>query len=79
MTHLKSYCNKMTEVVHDEKLLIHFFNDSFSGVTLSWYMKLNNTKIQKMERSGGYFVKQYKYNIDITLDETNLSNMKKKT
>jgi len=25
MTHLKSYCNKMAEVVHDEKLLMHFF------------------------------------------------------
>ena len=24
MTHLKSYCNKMAEVVHDEKLLMHF-------------------------------------------------------
>jgi hypothetical protein len=25
MTHLKSYCNKMAEVVHDEKLLMHVF------------------------------------------------------
>jgi hypothetical protein len=25
ITHLKSYCNKMAEVMHDEKLLIHFF------------------------------------------------------
>ena len=35
MTHLKSYCNKMAEVVHDEKLLMHFFQDSLSGATLS--------------------------------------------
>jgi hypothetical protein len=35
MTHLKSYCNKMVEVVHDEKLLMHFFQDSLSGATLS--------------------------------------------
>jgi hypothetical protein len=26
MTHLKSYCNKMAEVVHDKKLLMHFFS-----------------------------------------------------
>jgi hypothetical protein len=32
MTHLKSYCNKMAEVVHDEKLLMYFFQDSLSGV-----------------------------------------------
>jgi len=25
ITHLKSYCNKMAEVMHDEKFLIHFF------------------------------------------------------
>ena len=30
ITHLKSYCNKMAEVVHDEKILMHFFQDSLS-------------------------------------------------
>jgi hypothetical protein len=35
MTHLKSYYNKMTEVVHDGKLLMHFFHDSLSEATLS--------------------------------------------
>jgi hypothetical protein len=35
MTHLKSYCNKMAEVVHDEKLLMHFIHDSLSVATLS--------------------------------------------
>jgi len=35
MTHLKSYCNKMTEIVHDEKLLMHFFQDSLSGAALN--------------------------------------------
>lgn len=25
ITHLRTYCNKMVEVVHDKKLLIHFF------------------------------------------------------
>ena len=36
VTHFKSYCNKMAEVVNDEKLLIHFFQDSLSGSALSW-------------------------------------------
>jgi hypothetical protein len=47
VTQLKSCCNKMAEVVHEEKLLMHFFQDSLSGATLSWYMRLNNTKIQR--------------------------------
>jgi len=44
--HLKGYCNKIAEVVHDEKLLIHFFQDSLSDVALTWYMQLDNTKIK---------------------------------
>jgi hypothetical protein len=35
VTHLKAYCNKMVEVVYDEKFLIHFFQDSLSDVALT--------------------------------------------
>jgi hypothetical protein len=42
----------MAEVVHDEKLLIHFFQDSLSDVALTLYMRLYNTKIKKMEGLG---------------------------
>jgi hypothetical protein len=45
MTHLKSYCNKMEKVAHDEKLIIHFFQDSLSGAALTWYIRLDNIKI----------------------------------
>jgi hypothetical protein len=33
ITHLKAYYNKIAEVVYDEKLLIHFFQDSLGDVT----------------------------------------------
>jgi hypothetical protein len=36
----------MTEVVHDEKLLMHFFQDSFSEAALNWNMRLHNTKLK---------------------------------
>jgi len=78
ITHLKSYCNKMAEVVHDEKLLMHFFQDNLSGATLSWYMILDNTKIQKWKDLVDAFVKQYKYNMDIAPDRTSLSNLEKR-
>ena len=78
VTHLKSYCNKMAEVVHNEKLLMHFFQDSLSGATLNWYMRLDNTKIQKWKDLVDAFVKQYKYNVDITPDITSLSNLEKR-
>ena len=78
ITHLKSHCNKMAEVVHDEKLLMHFFQDSLSGEALSWYMRLDSTKIQKWKDLVDAFIKQYKYNMNIALDRTSLSNLEKK-
>ena len=63
-THLKSYCNKMTEVVHDEKLLMHFFQDSLSGVALNWYMRLDNTRIRSWKNLVDAFIKQYKYYLE---------------
>jgi len=46
-THLRSCCNKMAEVIYDDKLLIYFFQDSLTGSALSWYMRLDNAKVKK--------------------------------
>jgi len=35
ITHLRAYCNKMIEVVHDKKLFIHLFQDCLSDVALA--------------------------------------------
>jgi len=36
-TYLRSYCNMMIEVMHDEKPLMHFFQDSLNEAdTLGW-------------------------------------------
>jgi len=35
LTHIKAYYNKMVEVFHDKKLLVHFFEDNFSDITLT--------------------------------------------
>jgi hypothetical protein len=68
----------MTEVVNDEKLLMHFFQVSLNGATLNWYMRLDNTKIRRWKDLVDAFIKQYKYNMDIAPDRTNLSNLEKK-
>ena len=68
----------MTKLVHDEKLLMHFFQDKWSRATLSWYMRLDNTKIYSWKDLVDAFIKQYKYNMDITRDRKSLSNLEKK-
>jgi len=40
-TYLRSYYNKMAEMIHNDKMLIYFFQDSLTGSALSWYMRLD--------------------------------------
>jgi len=77
ITHLKAYCNKMAEVVDDEKLLIHFFQDNLSDVFLTWYMRLDNTKVKKWKDLVDAFIRQYKFNIAVGPDSLNLQAMEK--
>jgi hypothetical protein len=51
----------MAEVIHDNKMLIYFFQDSLSGSALSWYMWLENVKIKKWKDLVEVFLKQYKF------------------
>jgi hypothetical protein len=37
----------MSEVVHDEKMLMHLVQDSLSEVALNWYMRLDNMQIRR--------------------------------
>ena len=38
--HLKMYSRKMGAYAKDEKLLIHFFQESVTGVAITWYPNL---------------------------------------
>ena len=69
-THLRSYCNKMAEVIRDDKLLIYFFQDNLAGFALSWYMRLDNVRIRSWRDLVEAFLKQYKFNMEITPDRS---------
>lgn len=45
LTHVRFYCRKMAAYFDDEKLLMHFFQDSLSGASLEWYMQLERTQV----------------------------------
>jgi hypothetical protein len=59
----------MAEVVHDEKLFIHFFQDSLSDIALTWYMWLDNIKVKKWKEFVDAFIRQYKFNMDVGSDK----------
>jgi hypothetical protein len=78
-THIRSYYDKMAEVIHDAKMLIYFFQDSLTGSALSWYMSLDNTRIKKWADLTSAFLKQYKFNLEIMPNRTSLIIMEKGT
>ena len=46
MNHLTLYCRKMTSYVNYDKLFINFSQDSLTGATFKWYIKLDHNKVQ---------------------------------
>jgi hypothetical protein len=58
-------------------VLIYFFQDSLTRFVLSWYMRLDNTKIKKWKDLIDAFLKQYNFNMKIALDKTSLMTMEK--
>jgi hypothetical protein len=63
--------------MHNEKLLIHCFQDNLNKATFSWYMRLGNTENWSWKDLVVAFIKQYKYNMDIALDMFSLPLLKK--
>ncbi|XP_050920257.1 uncharacterized protein LOC127137893 [Lathyrus oleraceus] len=43
--HLVMFCRKMTSHAHNDKLMIHCFQNSLTGASLSWYMKLKRNNV----------------------------------
>ena len=78
-THLRSYCNKMAEVIHNDKMLIYFFQDSLSGSALNWYMRLETVRIKTWKDLVEAFLKQYKFNLEIAPDRTSLMSLEKRS
>ncbi|XP_073225755.1 uncharacterized protein [Cicer arietinum] len=76
--HLIMYCRKIGFYAHDEKLLIHFFQDSLTGASLSWYMHLERTHISSWKDLVDAFLKHYKYNLDMAPDRIQLQNTTKR-
>ena len=75
---LKMYCRKMGAHSRDEKLLMHFFQDSLAGAAVIWYTNLEASHIRTWKDLITTFLRQYQYNSDMAPDRTQLQNMVKK-
>ena len=77
-THVKSYYKRMSAYSDDEKLLMHFFQDSLIGGPLEWYMKLDGTLIHTWREMDEDFFQHYRYNTDMAPTRTQLQNLSQK-
>ena len=76
--HLVMYCNKMTVHAHNEKLLIHIFQESLTGTTSEWYLRLKRNQVCTYKDLSRAFLEQYKYMLDVAPDRFTLQGMEKK-
>ena len=76
--HLKTYCRKMGAYAKDEKLLMHFFQESLTGVAVTWYTNLEPSQVHSWKDLMVAFIRQYHYNSDMSPDRMQLQNMCKR-
>jgi hypothetical protein len=57
LSHLVMYARKMSTQTDNDKLLIHYFQDSLTDAALRWYMGLDSASIRTFNDLGEAFVK----------------------
>ena len=62
----------------DEKLLMHFFQDSLARAANTWYTSLEPSHIHSWKDQMVSFVRQYQYSADMAPNRMQLQNMCKK-
>ncbi|XP_058746519.1 uncharacterized protein LOC131619443 [Vicia villosa] len=79
LTHVKAFCNKMAPYAENDKLLMHFFQDSLSGTSLEWYTQLERTHVRTWKELAEAFVKRYKHNSDMAPTRIQLQALTQRT
>ncbi|KAK2437857.1 hypothetical protein QL285_022701 [Trifolium repens] len=76
--HIVMYARKMSTQTDNDKLLIHYFQDSLTGAALRWYMDLDSTDIRTFNDLASAFIRQYSYNSYLAPDRDELRALTQK-
>lgn len=74
-SHLIMYYHKMVSHVKDDKLMIHYFQDSLSEALSKWYLSLDQSRLRCFQDLSDSFIKHYKYNMNMEPDRRLLQRM----
>ena len=73
--YLRSCVRKIQPHTADQKLWVHFLQESLAGTLLEWFYQLEGTNIHTWEDLAAVFYKQYQYNVDLAPTRVQLQNM----
>ncbi|GAU42099.1 hypothetical protein TSUD_134830 [Trifolium subterraneum] len=76
--HLIMYARKMSTQSSNDKLLIHYFQDSLTGAALRWYMDLDKANVSSFNDLASAFIRQYNYNSYMAPDRDELRALAQK-
>ncbi|GAU30309.1 hypothetical protein TSUD_385300 [Trifolium subterraneum] len=76
--HLIMYARKMSTQSSNDKLLIHYFQDSLTGAALRWYMDLDRANVSSFNDLASAFIRQYNYNSYLAPDRDELRALTQK-
>jgi len=62
----------------DEKLLMHFFQESLTRAAANWYTNLQPSQVHSWKDLMVAFIRQYQYNSDMALNRMQLQSMCKR-
>ena len=72
------YCRKMGAYAKDEELLIHSFQESLTGVAVTWYTNLEPSRVHSWKDLMVAFIRQCQYNSDMAPDRMQLQKVCRK-
>ncbi|GAU16666.1 hypothetical protein TSUD_326160 [Trifolium subterraneum] len=76
--HLIMYARKMSTQTSNDKLLIHYFQDSLTGAALRWYMDLDRANVSSFNDLASALIRQYNYNSYLAPDRDELRALAQK-
>ncbi|XP_039017056.1 uncharacterized protein LOC120147857 [Hibiscus syriacus] len=76
--HLTMFCRRMADYTENEKLLIHYFQDSLIGSAVKWCNQLAKSYIKSWRDLARAFLEQYRHVTDLVPDRWTLQNMEKR-
>ncbi|GKV20634.1 hypothetical protein SLEP1_g30732 [Rubroshorea leprosula] len=73
------YARKMAPYANDERVLVHYFQDSLSGPESVWFLMVDKKNICSFKDVSQAFMRQYEYNINLAPTRDSLQRITKKS